>query len=155
MRRQFTARGKLLRLLLEKVQGATRLGATRLSASEREICLWERLWEELWKTLKHLWKPLKISENLWKPPLTDPLRGPCADAMSWGFQLLSLSLSLSLSEEWPRHRAMGGGGVVKTLQPSNLHRRGIFSAAGWFEWRQDLFTDTVLGPWCRSLFDGL
>ena len=89
---------------LEKAQGATRLGATGLRASEREICLWEGLWEGLWKPLtklwrplkktlktsqrKTLWKPLKPSKNLWKIckppsplkklvnlPLRDPLRG--------------------------------------------------------------------------------
>ena len=59
---------------LEKVQGATRIGATGLRASEREICLWEGLWEDLWKPLKNLWKPLKnllkplkTSQNLSKP----------------------------------------------------------------------------------------
>ena len=46
---------------LEKVQGATRIGATGLRASEREICLWEGLWEDLWKPLKNLLKPLKTS----------------------------------------------------------------------------------------------
>ena len=86
---------------LEKVQGATRIGATGLRASERGICLWEGLWEDLWKPLKNLWsenplknllKPLKTSKNLWKPlktsknppktsektlkiSLRDPLRG--------------------------------------------------------------------------------
>ena len=52
------------RIALEKVQGATRIGATRPRASEREICLWEGLWEDLWKPLKNLWKALK---NLLKP----------------------------------------------------------------------------------------
>ena len=61
---------------------ATRLGATGLRASEREICLWQGLWEDLWQPLKNLWKPLtaskttKTSENFRKPlPLRDPLRG--------------------------------------------------------------------------------
>ena len=64
-------------LSLEKGQGATRLGATGLRASEREICLWKGLCSE---------KSLKISENtsrnLWKPSLSEtlseadfPLRG--------------------------------------------------------------------------------
>ena len=54
---------------LEKVQGATRLGATGLRASEGEICLWE----DLWKPLKILWKPLKTSKNLWKASLSETL----------------------------------------------------------------------------------
>ena len=49
---------------LEKLQRATRSGATRLRASEREVCLREDLWEDLWEPLKNLWKLLK---TLWKP----------------------------------------------------------------------------------------
>ena len=67
---------------LEKVKGATRLGATELRASEREICRSEGLWKDLWKPLKNVWKPLKplkTSKDLWKRlktlPLRDPLRG--------------------------------------------------------------------------------
>ena len=70
-------------LKLEKVQGATRLGATGLRASERVS---ERTSETSQKTLKTSQKSLKTSENLWKPlktsqkslktlPLRDPLRG--------------------------------------------------------------------------------
>ena len=54
-----------------KVQGAARLGAKGLRASEREICLWEGLWEDLCKPLKNLWKPLKISED---PPSQRPFQ---------------------------------------------------------------------------------
>ena len=70
-----------------KGQGPTRLGATGLRASEREICLWEGLWEDLWKISENLWEPLKTSKDLWKPlkalwkPLrTLPLRDPLRDA---------------------------------------------------------------------------
>ena len=34
---------------LWEFEGATRLGATALRGSEREICLWEGLWEDLWE----------------------------------------------------------------------------------------------------------
>ena len=77
---------------LEKVQGATRLGATGPRASEREICLWEGLWKplkNLWNPLKNLLKPLKTSENPLKThPLRDPLKG--------GFPSQRLSVLLPL-----------------------------------------------------------
>ena len=102
---------------LEKVQGATRLGATRLRASEREICLWEGLWEDFWKPLKKLWKPLKSSKNLWKPlkllknynnlwknsenlPLRDPLREPLRGRFALG-PVAPIVLPLNLSPSFP------------------------------------------------------
>ena len=39
----------LLSVNCRSFKGATRLGATGLRGSEREICLWEGLWEDLWE----------------------------------------------------------------------------------------------------------
>ena len=81
---------------LEKVQGATRLGATGPRASEREICLCEGLWDDL----QNFPKPPKTSKNLWKPlktlPLGDPLRDPLKDPLSGRFSPQRLSVLLPL-----------------------------------------------------------
>ena len=104
-------------IVLEKVQGGTRLGATGLRASEREICLWEGLWEDLWKPLKisdNLRKPLKktskTSENLWpsQSSLSEAL-GPVAPIH------LPLKLSPILVQE-EQHVLCQEGDSLKSLQ---------------------------------------
>ena len=58
--------------LMGKVQGETRIGATGLRASEREICLWEGLWEGgfsecFQRFLLGGWRfTLKFRGRLWK-----------------------------------------------------------------------------------------
>ena len=45
--KEFLAFLSVFPFFLWEFQGATRLGATGLRGSEREICLWEGLWEDL------------------------------------------------------------------------------------------------------------
>ena len=75
---------------LEKVQGATRLGATGLRASERKSAserVSERTSENLSKISETSEKSLKTSENLSKSLKTLPLRGPLRDPLRGRFPL--------------------------------------------------------------------
>ena len=58
--------------LVGALRGNTIRGNTTLN-SERKMALWEGLWEGLGKTSENLSKPLKASENLWKPSLSEVL----------------------------------------------------------------------------------
>ena len=87
---------------LEKVQGATRLGATGLRASERKSAserVSERTSENLSKDSENL---SKISENLWKPLKTsETLSKPLKTSKNLSKPLKNLwkpSLSETLSE---------------------------------------------------------
>ena len=99
-----------------KFKGQHEYGATRLRASEREICLWEGLWEDLWKSLKNLWKPLRKplktsqKKKLWKSPSQRPshhLR-PSQRQISLSEALgpvAPIALPLELSPNWQEFKA--------------------------------------------------
>ena len=92
---------------LEKVQGATRLGATGLRASEREICLCRGSLRGPLKTSKKPLntskKTLKTSENLGKPlktsekPSEKPLKISLSETLSETLSGAGLSLRGSRS----------------------------------------------------------
>ena len=117
-RRAEQAKAKFDPTSLQEFEGATRLGATGLRGSEREICLWEGLWEDLWKTSKNLSKPLKTSENLpLKDPLRDPLRGRFPSQNLSGLIMLPLNLSPTSA---PTRVPMRGPMAALTTAPTRI-----------------------------------
>ena len=59
----------------ESSRGNTIRGNRIESLWEGNLPLSERTSENLWRISENLWRLLKTSEDLWKPPLRDPLRG--------------------------------------------------------------------------------